>query len=133
VTESAHSTLLSSAPNAALLFPKLSPAQIARIASLGVILPITRGEVLIDGDQTNVPFFVLKAGEIEVIRPSALDEILIATVRPTQFTEIERSKVLFSWTVVRSAARESRPAITASRPFFAVRPAQPACARRVRE
>jgi len=86
VTESAHSTLLSSAPNAALLFPKLSPAQIARIASLGVIRPITRGEVLIDGGQTNVPFFVLKAGEIEVIRPSALDEILIATVRPTQFT-----------------------------------------------
>src|SRR4029077_736716 len=36
--------------------------------------------------QTNVPFFVLKAGEIEVIRPSALDEILIATVRPAQFT-----------------------------------------------
>jgi hypothetical protein len=32
-----------------------------------------------------------------------------------------------------TAAREARPAITASRPFFAVRPAQPACARRVRE
>jgi thioredoxin reductase (NADPH) len=86
VTESAHSTLLSSGPNAALLFPELSPAQIARIASLGVIRPITRGEVLIEGGQTNVPFFVLKAGEIEVIRPSALEEILIATVRPTQFT-----------------------------------------------
>jgi thioredoxin reductase (NADPH) len=65
VTESAHSTLLSSAPNAALLFPELSSVQIARIASLGVIRPITRGEVLIDGGQTNVPFFVLKAGEIE--------------------------------------------------------------------
>jgi thioredoxin reductase (NADPH) len=51
-----------------------------------VIRPITRGEVLIEGGQTNVPFFVLKAGEIEVIRPSALDEILVATVRPTQFT-----------------------------------------------
>src|SRR2546427_3632144 len=68
------------------MFPELSPAQIARIASLGVIRPITRGEVLIEGGQTNVPFFVLKAGEIEVIRPSALEEILIATVRPTQFT-----------------------------------------------
>src|SRR5246500_4534410 len=68
------------------MFPVLSSAQIARIASHGVIRPITRGEVLIDGGQTNVPFFVLKAGEIEVIRPSALDEILIATVRPAQFT-----------------------------------------------
>src|ERR1700741_2336961 len=86
MTESAHSTLLSSAPNAALLFPELRPAQIARIASHGVIRPITRGEVLIEGGQTNVPFFVLKAGEIEVIRPSALDEILVAIVRPAQFT-----------------------------------------------
>ena len=65
MTESAHSTLLSSGPNAALLFPELSAAQIARIASHGVIRPITRGEVLIEGGQTNVPFFVLKAGEIE--------------------------------------------------------------------
>jgi thioredoxin reductase (NADPH) len=86
VTESVHSTLLSSGPNAALLFPELSAAQIARIASHGVIRPITRGEVLIEGGQTNVPFFVLKAGEIEVIRPSALDEILVAIVRPAQFT-----------------------------------------------
>jgi len=69
VTETARSTLLSSAANAALMFPVLSSAQIARIASHGVIRPITRGEVLIDGGQTNVPFFVLKAGEIEVIRP----------------------------------------------------------------
>jgi thioredoxin reductase (NADPH) len=64
----------------------LSSAQIARIASHGVIRPITRGEVLIDGGQTNVPFFVLKAGEIEVIRPSALEEILVAVVGPAQFT-----------------------------------------------
>jgi thioredoxin reductase (NADPH) len=68
------------------MFPVLSSAQIARIASHGVIRPITRGEVLIDSGQTNVPFFVLKAGEIEVIRPSALEEILIAVVRPAQFT-----------------------------------------------
>jgi thioredoxin reductase (NADPH) len=86
VTETARSTLLSSSANAALLFPVLSSAQIARIASHGVIRPITRGEVLIDGGQTNVPFFVLKAGEIEVIRPSALEEILVAVVAPAQFT-----------------------------------------------
>ncbi|HXJ15394.1 MAG TPA: FAD-dependent oxidoreductase [Candidatus Limnocylindrales bacterium] len=51
-----------------------------------MIRPITRGEVLIEGGQTNVPFFVLKAGQIEVIRPSALDEILVALVGPSQFT-----------------------------------------------
>ena len=86
MTENSPPALLSSSENAALLFPVLSSAQIARIASHGVIRPITRGEVLIDGGQTNVPFFVLKAGQIEVIRPSALDEILVAIVGPAQFT-----------------------------------------------
>jgi len=33
-----------------------------------------------------VPFFVVKAGEIEVIRPSSLGDLLIAVVRADQFT-----------------------------------------------
>jgi thioredoxin reductase (NADPH) len=86
VTETALSTPLTSAPNAALLFPTLSSAQIARLASHGVIRRITRGEVLIEGGQTDVPFFVLNAGEIEVIRPSGLGDLLIAVLRPAQFT-----------------------------------------------
>ena len=45
MTETPPSTLLSSSENAALLFPVLSSAQIALIASHGVIRPITRGEV----------------------------------------------------------------------------------------
>ena len=81
LTEVTHSTLLSSAANAPLMFPTLSPEQIARIASHGVIRPTTRGEVLIEGGQTDVPFFVVKAGEIEVIRPSGLGDLLIAIVR----------------------------------------------------
>ena len=84
--EVARSTLLTSAPHAALMFPTLSSAQIARIASRGVIRQITRSEVLIEGGQTNVPFFVVKAGEIEVIRPSGMGDLLIATVRTDQFT-----------------------------------------------
>src|SRR5262245_15319462 len=72
--------------NAALMFPTLSAAQIARIASHGLVRPITRGEVLIEGGQTNVPFFVVKAGEIEVIRPSGLGDLLIAIVRAGRFT-----------------------------------------------
>lgn len=72
--------------NAALLFPALNAAQMSRIASHGLIRPITRGEVLIEGGQTDVPFFVLKTGEIEVIRPSGLGALLIAVVRANQFT-----------------------------------------------
>jgi thioredoxin reductase (NADPH) len=80
------STPLTSAADAALMFPTLSAAQIARIASHGVIRPITRGEVLIEGGQADVPFFVLKAGEIEVVRPSGLGDLLVAVVGPAQFT-----------------------------------------------
>ena len=72
LNEVARSTLLTSTAHAALMFPTLSAAQIARIASRGLIRPIARGDVLIEGGQTNVPFFVVKAGEIEVIRPSGL-------------------------------------------------------------
>ena len=68
------------------MFPTLSSAQIARIASHGTTRPITRGEVLLEGGQTDVPFFVLNAGEIEVTRPSGLGELLVAVLRPAQFT-----------------------------------------------
>lgn len=77
---------LTNAPNAGLLFPTLTSAQIARIAAHGVTRPVTRGEVLIEGGQTDVPFFVLQAGEIEVIRPSGLGDLLVAVLRPGQFT-----------------------------------------------
>jgi thioredoxin reductase (NADPH) len=86
LTGTTRSTPLNTAAHAALMFPTLSSAQIARIASRGVIRPITRGEVLIEGGQTDVPFFVLKAGEIEVIRPSGLGDLLVAVLRPAQFT-----------------------------------------------
>jgi len=68
------------------MFPTLTAAQIARIASHGVVRPVTRGEVLIESGQTNVPFFVVKAGEIEVIRPSDLGDLLVAVVHPYRFT-----------------------------------------------
>src|SRR5262245_30886632 len=77
---------LASGADAARLFPTLSAEQIARVASHGVIRPITRGEVLIEGGQTDVPFFVLKAGEIQVIRPSDLGDLLVAVLRPAQYT-----------------------------------------------
>ena len=86
MTETIRSTPLTSAPDAALMFPTLTSAQIARIASHGVTRPVTRGEVLIEGGQTDVPFFVLQAGEIDVIRPSGLGDVLIAVLRPSQFT-----------------------------------------------
>ena len=104
-TDTTQSTPLSSSPNAALMFPKLSPAQIARVASHGVIRPIDRGDVLIEAGQTNVPFFVVRAGEIEVVRPSSLGDLVIAVTRPGQFTG-EVSMLLGRPAMMRILARE---------------------------
>jgi thioredoxin reductase (NADPH) len=86
LTETSRSTPLTSAATASLMFPTLNAAQIARIAAHGVVRPIKRGEVLIDSGQTDVPFFVVKAGEIEVIRPSGLGDLLLAVVHAHRFT-----------------------------------------------
>ncbi|HEU4892333.1 MAG TPA: FAD-dependent oxidoreductase [Vicinamibacterales bacterium] len=85
-TKTIPTTPLTSGPDAAPLFPMLTPVQLARVASHGVTRLVARGEVLIEGGQTDVPFFVLKAGAIEVIRPSGLGDVLVAVLRPAQFT-----------------------------------------------
>src|SRR5262245_54577249 len=114
LTGTTRSTLLTSAANAALLFPALSSGQIARIASHGLIRPITRGEVLIEGGQTDVPFFVVKAGEIEVIRPSSLGDLLIAIVRTDQFTG-DISMILGRPALMRLCVRESGEVVQLTR------------------
>ena len=105
---------LTSAADAALMFPILSPAQIARISSHGVVRPITRGEVLIEAGQTNVPFFVVKAGEIEIIRPSSMGDLLVAFHRPGQFTG-EASMLLGRPAMMRVRASESGEVIQLAR------------------
>jgi thioredoxin reductase (NADPH) len=68
------------------MFPTLSRAQIERISARGVVRAVARGEVLIESGETDVPFFVLTTGEIEVIRPSGLGDLLVAVVGAHQFT-----------------------------------------------
>ncbi|HEX2452382.1 MAG TPA: FAD-dependent oxidoreductase [Vicinamibacterales bacterium] len=70
----------------ALMFPVLTSAQIARIAAHGVTRPITQGEVLIEAGDPVVPVFVVKAGEIEIVRPSPLGDTLVAVHGPGKFT-----------------------------------------------
>jgi thioredoxin reductase (NADPH) len=105
---------LTSAPGAALMFPTLSDAQIARIAAHGVIRPISGGEVLIEAGQTDVPFFVVLAGGIEIIRPSALGDLLIASHRPGQFTG-EVSMLLGRPAMMRVRASESGEVVQLTR------------------
>lgn len=114
LTENTLSTPLTSAPNAALRFPTLSAAQIARAASHGVIRPITRGEILIESGQTNVPFFVVKSGEIEVVRPSGLGDLLVAVVRARRFTG-DISMILGRPALMRLSAIESGEVVQLTR------------------
>jgi Cyclic nucleotide-binding domain len=69
-----------------LLFPKLTPAQISRIAVHGHIRAIQPGEVLVEQGESAVPFFVVVSGEIEIVRPSGAAETLITIHGPGEFT-----------------------------------------------
>jgi len=114
MSEVTRSSPLTSAADAALMFPTLSPPQIARISAHGVVRGITRGEVLIEAGQTNVPFFIVKAGEIEIIRPSSMGDLLVAFHRPGQFTG-EASMLLGRPAMMRVRASESGEVIQLTR------------------
>ena len=68
------------------VFPTLTPAQIRRIAAHGHTRAMHRGEVLVEQGDSAVRFFVVVAGEVEVVRPSGTTETLITVFRPGQFT-----------------------------------------------
>jgi thioredoxin reductase (NADPH) len=68
------------------IFPTLTQAQVARIAPHGSVRQIRRGEVLAEAGDHVVPFFVVTAGQVEVIRPSGTTETLVTVHGPGQFT-----------------------------------------------
>jgi len=68
------------------VFPTLTPEQIARIAPHGRVREIRAGEVLVNAGDQVTPFFVVTAGQIEVIRPSGAVETTIVVHHPGQFT-----------------------------------------------
>jgi thioredoxin reductase (NADPH) len=68
------------------IFPKLTPAQIDRIAAHGHIRSVQSGEVLIEQGHSAAPFFVVVSGELEVVRPSVPVETLVTIYESDQFT-----------------------------------------------
>ena len=68
------------------IFPKLTPAQIRRIAAHGHMRAMERGEVLVEQGDRAVPFFVVVSGEVEIVRPSVPAETLVTVHGPGQFT-----------------------------------------------
>lgn len=87
MTEPAPTIQTTLASPAERMFPTLTPAQVARIAAHGSVRPVRPGEVLIEAGDHVVPFFVVRSGRIEIVRPGCDDdETLVATVEPAQFT-----------------------------------------------
>jgi thioredoxin reductase (NADPH) len=68
------------------IFPKLTPAQIDRIAAHGHTRSVQPGEVLIEQGDTLVPFFVVITGEVEIVRPSGAAETLVTVHGSGEFT-----------------------------------------------
>jgi thioredoxin reductase (NADPH) len=84
-----HTTLpvaLSLTSGVERMFPTLTPAQVERIAAHGHVRPIRSGEVLVQPGDRIVPFFVVKTGGLEIVRPSSADETLVALYGAGQFS-----------------------------------------------
>lgn len=68
------------------IFPTLTPAQINRIRPLGRVRHVDRGEILFDLGQSNIPFFVVLSGSLEVVQPSIEGERPITIHNARSFT-----------------------------------------------
>ena len=68
------------------IFPKLTPAQIRRIAARGHMRTTERGEVLYEQGDSAAPFFVVVSGVLEVVRPVGAVETLVTVHSSGQFT-----------------------------------------------
>ena len=68
------------------IFPKLTSAQIGRIAAHGRTRSVQPGDVLIEQGDTSVPFFVVITGEVEIVRPFGTNETLITIHGDGEFT-----------------------------------------------
>src|SRR5438445_12180491 len=67
-------------------FPILTAAQISRVRPGGKLREVKKGEVLFEPGDTNVPFFVLLSGSMEIVQPDLTGERPIATHVQGEFT-----------------------------------------------
>lgn len=96
------------------MFPTLTTAQVARVAGCGVTRTGGRGDVLVREGDTDVPFFVVKTGAIEIVRPSLQGDVRIAVDGPGQFTG-EMSMLLGRRALMRVRASEAGEVIELTR------------------
>lgn len=68
------------------VFPTLTADQMARVAAHGRARHFTRGEVAVDPDHRDPVFFVVVSGRLEIVRPSATGDLVVAGAGAGQFT-----------------------------------------------
>jgi thioredoxin reductase (NADPH) len=86
MTDPAAPIRQSASADSVAMFPTLTTAQLARVAAHGRLRTVQRGDVLIEQGDTDVPFFVVTSGAIEVVRPVGDTETPIAVHGPGKFT-----------------------------------------------
>src|SRR4051794_31997520 len=67
-------------------FPVLTQAQIDRIRPSGVVRRVEVGEILFRPHETDVPFFVLLSGKLEIVQSGLDRERSVVTHEPGSFT-----------------------------------------------
>ncbi len=67
-------------------FPTLTEAQIDRIRYAGKLRKVSVGDILFEPDDTEVPFFVLLTGSMEIVQPTIDGDRAVATHGPRGFT-----------------------------------------------
>ena len=68
------------------VFPTLTPEQVARVALHGRARSVGAGEVLLEAGHQASSFFVVTAGQLDVVRSDAASERVVASFRSGQFT-----------------------------------------------
>ena len=68
------------------MFPKLTPAQVARVAALGQRRDVRAGEVLYQSGEQNSAFFVVVRGDVAISRAHGDKEEVIVMHGPGEFT-----------------------------------------------
>ena len=67
-------------------FPTLNDGQIARVRAAGNVRRVERGEILFEPEDSNIPFFVVLTGGMEIVQPTNEGERRITTHGPGHFT-----------------------------------------------
>ncbi|AKV00616.1 Thioredoxin reductase [Labilithrix luteola] len=71
----------------AQMFPSLSPSQVAKVATFGTEQQFKAGDIVFEQGDTNVPFFVVVEGAMEIVHPHGIGlEDHITTHHPREFT-----------------------------------------------